>query len=65
MISSLGARASPAHSNQPTAWKVAPPAAGAASIAQMYILRACRGKSPCPLCRLRAEGFRPRAGEGR
>ena len=29
-----------------------------ASIAQMYILRACRGKSP-PLCRLQAEDLRP------
>ena len=28
MISSLGARAPPAHSNQPTAWSEAPPLAG-------------------------------------
>ena len=26
-----------------------------ASIAKMYIFAACRGESPCPLCRLRAE----------
>ena len=61
-------RAPPAHSNQSTAWNAAPPAAGprptpplggvGASIAQMYILRACRGNSPCPLCRLWAEDRR-------
>ena len=58
MIFSSRERAPPAHSNQPTAWSEAPPAAGprpspplggeGASIAQMYILRACRGNPPVP-----------------
>ncbi len=74
MVFPLRTRAPPANSNQSTALERSPASGGAealtapwavretaASIAQMYILRACRGKSPCPLCRLRAEDRRPRA----
>ena len=36
----------------------------AASIAQRYLLRACRGISPDPICRLRAESFAVRTTGG-
>ncbi len=64
MVSSLRTRAPPAQIQSPYRWKRSPAAGGAeaiaapggdgASIAQRYLLRACRGY-PCPLCRLRAE----------
>ena len=64
-VFSLGARAPPANFNQFYRFEQSPANGGAeapaarggegASIARMYIPRACRGKSPCPLCRLRAE----------